>query len=420
MEDQNFTKCLTVTALTLLLLAGLTASALALTDLEQLGKRLFFDPNLSDPPGQSCASCHDPSAGFADPDKHLPVSEGVIAGRFGKRNTPTAAYAIYSRFFAPDPAKGGQFWDGRARTLTEQAMLPFLNPVEMHNTVAGVMQAIKSDPDYQSLFEAAYPGQSWSAKNSILYLKMARAIAAYQSSGEVCQFSSKFDAFWRACKSVGINPLELNGMNPVGILTDMEYMGFLVFKGKGKCTVCHTLDNLVPDPNSPADPPERMPIFTDFKYHNLGIPKNRNNPWLSMPPEFNPDGRRYLDQGLAENSAYYIGTDQYRMAKGRFKTPTLRNVAKTEPYGHNGYFKAENTTMSLMMVVHFYATRDVPGEGWPPLMMSTPANPTKPWPAPEIKDNLNVTDMGNLGLTQPEGMALVQFLNTLEDGFTQP
>ncbi|RJR44958.1 MAG: hypothetical protein C4567_03775 [Deltaproteobacteria bacterium] len=165
-----------------------------------------------------------------------------------------------------------------------------------------------------------------------------------------------------------------------------EYMGFLVFKGKGKCIICHTLNNQVPNPNSPEDQPERLPIFTDFKYHNLGIPKNLKNPWLSMPPEFNPDGRRYVDLGLAENPAYYIGTAPYKVAKGRFKPPTLRNIAKTEPYGHNGYFKADNTFMSLMMVVHFYATRDVPGEGWPPLMLSTPENPTKPWPAPEVKD----------------------------------
>ncbi len=129
-------------------------AGVVLTPRQELGKRLFFDANLSDPPGQSCASCHDPAAGFADPDKNLPVSEGVVAGRFGKRNTPTAAYARYSRFFAPDPAQGGQFWDGRARTLTEQAKQPFLNPVEMHNTVAGVVRAVKSDPNYYALFEA--------------------------------------------------------------------------------------------------------------------------------------------------------------------------------------------------------------------------------------------------------------------------
>lgn len=104
------------------------AFAATLDPLQQLGKKLFFDTNLSNPPGQACSSCHLPQAGFSDPDKGLPVSEGVIAGRFGFRNTPTATYAGYSPEFSLALELGGQFWDGRAANLQEQALRPFLNP----------------------------------------------------------------------------------------------------------------------------------------------------------------------------------------------------------------------------------------------------------------------------------------------------
>ncbi|HEY3475247.1 MAG TPA: cytochrome-c peroxidase, partial [Anaerolineales bacterium] len=112
-----------------------------LTDIEKLGEFLYFDTNLSEPAGQSCASCHDPAFGFDDPDAGLPVSEGVIPGLFGGRNSPISAYAMYSPVMYFDEEEGlwigGQFWDGRATgsvlgdPLADQAVGPFLNPVEM-------------------------------------------------------------------------------------------------------------------------------------------------------------------------------------------------------------------------------------------------------------------------------------------------
>src|SRR5688572_1719182 len=114
-----------------------------LTPKEDLGKLLYFDQGLSEPDGQSCASCHEPSAGFDDPDADLPVSEGVIPGRFGGRNSPISAYAMYSPSLHFNMVEGlwvgGQFWDGRGTgavlgdPLADQALGPFLNPVEMHN-----------------------------------------------------------------------------------------------------------------------------------------------------------------------------------------------------------------------------------------------------------------------------------------------
>ena len=108
--------------LTLVVALGvLPATALGLTSLESLGKNLYFDRALSEPNGQACSDCHLPAAGWADPDRGLPVSEGVVPGLFGGRNSPTSAYAAYSPAFQWNAMKGvymgGQFWDGRAADL---------------------------------------------------------------------------------------------------------------------------------------------------------------------------------------------------------------------------------------------------------------------------------------------------------------
>ena len=137
-----------------------------LSDLEKLGEFLYFDENLSEPAGQSCASCHDPAFGFADPDSGIPVSEGVIPGLFGGRNSPISAYAMYSPIMYFDDAEGlwigGQFWDGRATggylgdPLADQAVGPFLNPVEMANTSKEqVINDIKTSA-YADLFEQVW------------------------------------------------------------------------------------------------------------------------------------------------------------------------------------------------------------------------------------------------------------------------
>lgn len=171
-------------------------SVVALTDQETVGQNLYFDTNLSEPAGQACSSCHEPSAGFADPDQNLPVSEGVIAGLFGSRNSPTASYAVFSPVFTTSGGiKGGQFWDGRAATLADQAKGPFLNPVEMANTsraqVIGKIQA----SSYSDLFDQVCgPNAYLSANVDQSYDCMADAIAAFEGTSVFSPFSSKFDA----------------------------------------------------------------------------------------------------------------------------------------------------------------------------------------------------------------------------------
>ena len=133
-----------------------------LTLKQHLGKFLYFDENLSEPPGQSCASCHLPEAGFADPDSTLPVSKGAVNKRFGERNSPSAAYAMYAPFFHFDSAEelfiGGQFWDGRATgyvlndPLADQALAPFVNPVEMANPDKTRVIGDVLASDYKKLF----------------------------------------------------------------------------------------------------------------------------------------------------------------------------------------------------------------------------------------------------------------------------
>jgi cytochrome c peroxidase len=329
----------------------------ALTPIEQLGKLLFFDTNLSEPAGQSCASCHDPAFGFVDPDQGLPVSEGVIAGLFGGRNTPSAGYATFTPEFDATKTEGGQFWDGRATNLTEQAKGPFLNPVEMNNPDQQAVIDKIAVSSYASLFEQVF-GPNAFADTAIAYHNMATAIAAYEGTAEVSPFTSKFDA-WEA----GLVEL-----------TAQEELGEKLFTGKAKCGHCH------PTRANGNDPV----LFTDFDFHNIGVPQNTEFPFSLQNPI-------PIDIGLGG----FTGDNK---DNGKFKTPHLRNIELTGPYMHNGFIK------TLKDVVNFYNTRDVAGE----------------WPAPELSDNLDSKFMGNLGLTDAEEDAIVAFMLTFTDGFMLP
>ena len=354
-------KLFTLAALAAIVLMVAPAQA-QLTPMEQLGKFLYFDTNLSTPSGQSCASCHLPEAGFADPDQGLPVSEGIIPTRFGNRNAPGAAYAAFSPLFGWNEAEGlymgGQFWDGRAADLTEQAKGPFLNPLEMNMPNKKSVVKTVSKSDYANLFLDVYgPGAFDDVE--LAYHNIAAAIAAFESSSEVNPFSSKYDLYLAG---------EVE-------LTPQEQFGLEVYEGKAMCNLCH------PSEGAGA-------LFTDYSYDNLGVPRNPNNPFYGLPPHFNPDGENFVDLGLGG-----FLNDPAEM--GKVKVPTLRNIALTAPYMHNGFFG------NLRDVVRFYSTRDV--------------DPT--WPPPEYADNVNVDELGNLGLTDEEIDAVVAFMMTLTDGY---
>lgn len=370
---------------------SLSLSAYALTATESLGSLIYRDSRLSVNSNQSCMTCHHPSAGFSDPVNrrdpvNFPVSEGSIAGLYGGRNAPGAAYAGFAPIFHWDSAKdgyvGGMFWDGRATggelgdPLAEQALGPFQNPVEMGLTPAEVVARV-STAAYADQFVTVYPETDWSDVAGT-FNNIARAIAAFERSESVTRFSSQFDQFWSACQTVQLDVGTIGVTTdvseaPQGILNSGQLRGLALFNSKAGCAACHR----IADHDSGVTPP----LFTDYTYANLGLPVNPVVEELSgvAPPDLGLGGR--LDDA-AQN--------------GKFKVPTLRNVFKSPPYGHNGYF------VTLEEMVDFLNSRDVPGSQWYAI-------------APEVSENINRSDVGNLGMSAQETGWLVAFLKSLTD-----
>ena len=340
-----------------------------------IGRAIYFDENLSSGSNQSCASCHDPAAGFADPrtSAMAPVSEGSIGGEFGNRNAPTAAYASFSpRFRVTNTAKtsedgsryeGGQFLDGRRSDLVAQAKDPFLNPVEMNNAdEAEVVNKVRSASyvnDFLSVF-----GANALDDEAMAYDFIAQALAAFETSPEVNPFTSKFDAF--LIGQYTMTSSEMNGLN--------------VFRGnKVKCANCHVIDN-------PTGGPA---LFTNFKYFNVGTPVNTMNPAYIIDNTFR-------DEGLAGNS----NTDPVDQAteRGKFKVSTLRNIELTAPYMHNGVYDTleEVITHYDIIVADFFHVAEINEN------VASELNP--------------FSDMG-LGITNQEKTDLIDFMKTLTDGY---
>lgn len=366
-------------------------STFALNAKEQLGRKIYFDKNLSNPIGQACVNCHQPDLGFVGWGDGTfagqffvgGIGQGAVAGKFGARKPPSAAYATFSPLLTRKGSdfEGGLFWDGRATgarlnsTAAEQALGPFTNPLE-HNMLnkKAVLDAIKNSA-YAAQWINVWGSPISTANNTQINLNYDRvglSIAAFEGSKEVNQFTSKFDAY-------------LKGMTN---LTAQEKRGMELFDDEGECYDCHTLDSK----NGVA------PLFTDFSYENIGVPKNPLNPVYWTNPSF-------IDEGLGAFLRTSTNADWKSKAnvnRGKFKTPTLRNVAKMKRFMHNGVFT------SLEEVVHFYNTRDVPGAGWN----------NKPWARPEYPFNLaNHSKVGNLKLTAQDEADIVAFMHTLSDGW---
>jgi cytochrome c peroxidase len=211
-----------------------------------------------------------------------------------------------------------------------------------------------------------------------LYEQMALSISAYEQSQEVNPYTSKYDYF--LAEEVDLSP--------------EEAFGLVLFEGKALCSECHI--------SQPG--PDKPPLFTDFTYDNLGVPKNPDNPWYDMPKKWNPDGEDWVDYGLGGFLKSAGEPEEiYESELGKFKVPTLRNVDKrpdsdfVKAYGHNGYFK------TLEEIVHFYNTRDV-----------------EEWPDPEYGPTVNIEELGDLDLNADEEAAIVAFMKTLTDGYILP
>lgn len=447
---------LLITGLLLVLGAGIFRQAAAVsaqTDMDalaRLGKALFFDADLSVNGTQSCASCHGPEVGFTGPDSivnaHGVVYLGALEDRFGARKPPTSAYAGHSPSLYFDAATadwiGGMFWDGRATgatlgdPLAEQAQGPFMNPLEQAMPNARLLCLRVANSDYADLFIEIWGAGSLDCVKDAegVYEHIARAVAAYERSAESNPYTSKFDQFWDNAKAAGKDVTRIKcGMGGGGMggamgcpgggtdpyrwtmyrnlgLTDVELQGLAVFNDRADCSACHTL----------TAGPDGYPLFTDYSYDNLGIPKNPENPFYRMPQKWNPDGAAWIDYGLGGylKSAGYEA-DVYGPELGKFKVPTLRNVdLRPSPdfvkaYGHNGYFK------SLEDIVFFYHWRAMMdsgncmgGGGMGGGMMDCEAMQSM-FPAPEV-------DLNRAELTmfpRPQVANIVAFLKTLSDGY---
>jgi len=325
---------------------GATLSAAA-----QLGQKIFADTALSASGQQSCASCHVSSAAFAADgsasgvDHGLPVALGGPGmDRPGFRNTPSLTYTSLTPAFyfdADGGPNGGFFRDGRAATLADQATLPFTSSFEMANAdAAEVVARLKTRP-YLADFVALY-GDAVLAEPATALARMGQALAAFESEEPSFNpFSSKFDAFLRGQSQ----------------LTAQELRGFALFNNatKGNCSACH------PATSSDGATP---PMFTDYSYDNLGVPRNPLIPGnTASAPSYTPvdssDGvQAYYDLGVC--GPFRAQTGDLSASCGQFKVPSLRNVAATAPYFHNGRFT------TLKDTIGFYVRRDTNPEEWYP------------------------------------------------------
>jgi cytochrome c peroxidase len=448
--------------------------------IETLGKLEIFDPNLSVNNNLACSFCHDPMAGYANGASILSVYTGgsnpgsvpiTVPGaypdnRIAKRNPQSY---VYSPYFPPlqfnttqGDFYGGNFWDARAtgfrlhNSAAEQAQDPPLDTQEMANPDFACVVFKLSQSVYATFFEQVWgkgslTGITFPANTAQLcktpagavtppaptiplsptdrthaqqaYDEFGQAIAAYEIGSEVSSFTSKFDAFLAGTAK----------------LTAAETRGYNLFRGKANCNSCH-LDGRS-NTQAAGETDNGMatnvaPLFTDFTYNNIGLPRNLALPWYSEnhPDQFgftaNPAGAAFLDEGVGLFLDSYYGSPPpnldwvplFPFFVGKFQTSTLRDVGQVPPpppgstvfvkaFMHNGYL------LSLKEVVHFYNTRDK--FAFPVLSGHCPTGKVEKvncWPMPEEQDNKNMT-IGNLGLTNAEENDLVTFLETLTDGF---
>ncbi len=370
--------------------------------LEELGRQLFNDQNLSVSRTQSCASCHDANRAFTGnnaSDPLFPVAVGARPSLIGSRNAPTAMYAAFIPTFAfvLDEGewipRGGQFWDGRADTLADQAAGPFINPREMAMpSKAAVVRRIRS-ADYADSFTRLFGTHVFDDVDTA-YADMTQAIQAFEQTPRFSPFSSKFDAVLRGEARFSRD----------------EARGFELFKDpdKGNCIACHA------GTESSREPTDWL--FTDFTYDNLGVPRNPEIPDNADSGAF--DLGVCAQPGLEARIPDAVTDKEGLVASlcGAFKVPTLRNVAVTAPYMHNGYFK------SLRDVVAFYVTRDTDPDRWYPRQHRR-VQKFNDLPA-EYQANVNTSevpyDRGRHDaphLSPSEIDQVVQFLGTLTDGY---
>ena len=344
---------------------------------EDLGEALFHDPSLSKNRSQACATCHNPDFAFIDPretEAGLAVSLGDDGSSLGDRNAPSAAYARFSPPFHRDAEGryvGGQFLDGREANLAGQAGGPPLNPIEMGMADKdSVVARLRENPRYVEAFKNFYGGNVFSETDAA-YKAMTQSIAAFEETPVFAPFDSKYDRFLRG---------EVE-------LSDQEELGRLLFFSQQftNCNLCHQLRK------SAIDPQE---TFSNYQYHNIGIPKN------AAVRRLNGSAEDFVDHGLLQNPAVDDPAQD-----GKFKVPSLRNVAVTAPYMHNGVFKDLRTAV---LFYNKYNSKSAKRQ----------INPEtgETWGDPEVPQNLSMEELTHGPALDDQRIdALVAFLKTLTD-----
>ena len=342
--------------------------------LEQLGEMLFFDVSLSKNKTQSCATCHNPEHGFID-DRDNGVDSMVSLGddlkSRGARNAPTAAYAMMSPHFYFDAKKqqykGGEFLDGREKSLAGQAGGPPLNPIEMGmSDKKMVVDRLKENKKYVTLFKEHF-GNKILEDIDQAYKAMTLAIESFEKTKTFAPFDSKYDRYLRDEYDLSV----------------LEDLGRTLFFSNNNltCAKCHLLKG----------EDREGETFSNYEYHNIGVP---SNPLLVKKGIVKVD---FIDHGLLDNPKI---TDKQH--DGKFRVPTLRNIAVTAPYMHNGVFK------SLRAVMEFYDKYNNKKR------VNNP-DTKRPWAEAEVKKTVNLDLLEAKKLTNRKIDALIAFMKILTD-----
>lgn len=319
--------------------------------LAQIGKQIFLDKTLSQPQGQGCVSCHQPQAAFADPRR---VSPGAVTGRIGRRNSPSLMYAAlippfaYDDFFNKEGEEvyaweGGMFHDGRARDLFEQVQQPFFDRNEMNLPNPSALAKRLRTTKYADQLRQRVGDDAWVNDSKVNYYAY-RALVEFLKEPMFRPFDARIDDYFAGDSNA---------------LSKLEQQGLTVFKEAGMCADCHFLTANSWD----------KPLLSDYGYDNLGVPsRGKKDPGLGARKE--PD------------------------TLGQFRAPTLRNIALTAPYMHNG------SIATLRDVIEFYNKRDLEPKRWGPT---------------DYPKTVNHQDMGNLGLTDQQVNALIAVMDAFTD-----
>lgn len=381
-----FMRRLIFTFITLLPFSSVAFSAqndaVAFSRLETFGQALFFDQNLSNHRNQSCSSCHDPAKGFSDPAKNTiegAASIGSDKMSFGDRNAPSLGYAALSPGFHKDNQgeyRGGQFWDGRAHDLKAQAGGPILNPIEMAmpDKIA-LLERLNENDVYRATLIEHFGEDSLKDADQAFYA-VTTALEYFEKSNIFSPFDSKYDRYLKG------------EYQP----TPEEDLGMTLFFSQQftNCNQCHQLQ---------ARAAMSEETFSDYRYHNIGLPPNPKVRALSKVAE------DYVDTGLFQNPE----VDDPNQA-GKFRTPSLRNVAITGPYMHNGIF---NDLRTVILFYNKYNSKSAKRQ-------INPETGTA-WRAPEVPENIALKELeSGPALDDRKINALIAFLEMLTDARYEP